>query len=119
MAGFTYAARRFPVRIGRGADCELRLEEAGVWEQHLRLEFKRAEGFSLRAEPNALARVNAEPISEALLRNGDTIELGAVRIQFWLGPVRQRGLGMREALSWGLILAAMLGQIYVLYWLLA
>lgn len=119
MAGKSYTARRFPVRIGRGADCELRLEEAGIWEHHLRVEFKRGQGFSVKTEFNALARVNGEPVSEALLRNGDTIELGAVRVQFWLSAVRQRGPGLREALSWGVILAALLGQIYVLYWLLA
>ena len=118
MAGASWLARRFPVRVGRAPDCDLKLEDAGVWEQHLVLEFKPAHGFSLKSEPNALVRVNDQPVSEALLRNGDTIELGAVRIQFWLGAVRQTTLGLREAFSWGVILAAIAGQLYLLYWLL-
>jgi hypothetical protein len=118
MAGVSWMARGFPVRVGRAPECELKLEDAGVWEQHLVLEFKPAMGFSLKSEPNALVRVNDLPVSEALLRNGDTIELGAVRIQFWLGAVRQTTLRLREALSWGVILAAIAGQVYILYWLL-
>jgi pSer/pThr/pTyr-binding forkhead associated (FHA) protein len=118
MAGTLWVARCFPVRIGRGAGCGLRLDDAGVWDQHLIVEFDRAAGFSLKTAPDALARVNGQPASEILLRNGDTIELGAVRIQFWLGPVRQSSLRLREALNWGVIATAVLGQIAILYWLL-
>jgi pSer/pThr/pTyr-binding forkhead associated (FHA) protein len=118
-AGTSWMARRFPVRIGRAQDCDLRLEDAGVWDQHLTLRLAPATGFSVKGESNALVRLNGEPISEAVLRNGDLIELGAARVQFWLSPVRQRALGLREALSWGVILAATAGQVYILYWLLA
>ena len=118
MTGTSLVARRFPVRVGRGRDCQLQLEDAGVWEQHLVLDFKPTHGFSLKSAPNALVCVNGQPVSEAWLRNGDTIELGGARVQFWLGPVRQSTLGLREAMSWGVILAVIVGQIYILYWLL-
>ena len=118
-AGLSLATRDFPVRIGRAADCDLRLEDAGVWEQHFCLHFKPAEGFLLKSEPNALVQVNGLPVSETLLRNGDTLDIGAARIQFWLGSVRQSSPGLREALSWALILAAVICQIWMLYWLLA
>lgn len=116
-AGTSLVARRFPVRIGRGAGCELRLDEPGVWERHLVLGLNPATGVCLQIEPNALARVNGESVSERVLQNGDTIELGAVRIQFWLSPVHQRGLFFGEALSWAMIVAAVLAQLGLVYWL--
>ncbi len=119
MAGASYVVRHFPVRIGRSANSELRLEEEGIWDQHLTLELRVAEGCCLRTQPNALARVNGRPVAETALRNGDTIEIGAVRIQFWFAAVRQRSLHLREALSWGTIVAAFAGQVAVLYWLLS
>jgi pSer/pThr/pTyr-binding forkhead associated (FHA) protein len=118
MAGTSWMARRFPVRIGRGPECDLKLDDPGVWDQHLLLQLHRAAGFSLKTAPNALAQVNGQPISEISLRNGDCIELGAVRIQFWLAPVRPGSLGLRQALTWGMIAAAVLSQIAILYYLL-
>lgn len=117
-AGTSWVARRFPVRIGRAASSELRLDEEGVWERHVVLDFQPADGFWLKTQPSALARVNGRLVEQTLLRNGDTIEMGAVRIQFWLGRARQAGLALGEALSWGVILALSLVQVAMLYWLL-
>lgn len=118
QAGTSWVARRFPVRIGRSANSDLRLEEPGVWEQHLRLEFRRHEGFVLAAEPQALAAVNGQPLQEAVLRNGDQIELGGLKLQFWLTETRQYGLRLRELATWtgiGLVFAT---QVALIYWLL-
>src|SRR2546421_6766055 len=90
-AGSIFKARRFPVRIGRSAKADLQLEEPGVWEQHLRLELNRAQGFVLVAEPNALVTVNSQPLQQVVLRNGDVIQIGSLKIRFWLGELRQRG----------------------------
>lgn len=117
-AGTSWVARRFPVRIGRAVDSELQLQEAGVWDQHLLLESDPAQGFLLKAQPQALARVNGQPLERALLRNGDIIELGSVRMQFWLAQARQRRLRLGEAISWMAILLVTLAQIALLYWLL-
>ena len=117
-AGASLVARRFPVRIGRAASANLQFEEDGVWDQHLRLDFKPREGFFLSPEPNALATINGESLEPRLLRNGDTIEIGALKIQFWLSDTRQRGLGFREWLTWLSIAAISLGQIGVVYVLL-
>jgi len=116
MAGTSWVARRFPVRLGRAASSDLRLEEEGVWEQHLDLELDR-EGFSLRIHPNALVRVNGQPSDGTRLRNGDILELGVVRLQFWIGEVRQSRLRFGEAMCWGIITAVFLAQLAVLYWL--
>jgi hypothetical protein len=117
-AGATYAARRFPVRIGRGARAHLRVEADGVWEEHLELDLGPVEGFVLRVHANALAAVNGQPIGKTVLRNGDTIEIGSLKMEFWLAETRQVGLRFREAITWLGIAAVSLGQVGLVYWLL-
>jgi hypothetical protein len=117
-AGTTWVARHFPVRIGRAATSDLQLEEDGVWDQHLRLDFDPAEGIVLTALPNALATVNGQPAQRMVLRNGDAIEIGSQRMRFWLSETRQGGLRFREGLTWAGIAAISLGQIGLIYWLL-
>lgn len=117
MAGASWAVRRFPVRVGRSSNSDLRLEEDGVWDQHLLLELEQ-EGFAIKVQPNALVRINGQPFVGAHLHNGDTIELGIVRLQFWLGDVRQSRLQLREIVSWGAIAVVTLGQLAIMYWLL-
>jgi len=118
MAGTARVARRFPVRIGRGRASDWRIEEDGVWDQHLRLDFSPAEGVILKAQHNALARVNGQPVQEAVLHNGDIIEIGSLKAQFWLSDTRQTSLRLREGLTWTAIAAISLGQVALVYWLL-
>jgi len=117
-AGTAWVARRFPVRIGRSAAADLQLEEDGVWDQHLRLDFNPAVGLVLTAQPDALASVNGQLVEQTVLRNGDAIEIGSSRMQFWLSETRQAGLRLREGLTWAAIAAISLGQIALIYWLL-
>ncbi len=117
-AGTGLVTRRFPVRIGRASDADLRLEEQGVWDEHLRLEFDAVEGFVVQTAPHALAAVNGHSIQRAVLRNGDLLEVGSARIQFWLSETRQAGLRLREGLIWAAIAAISLGQVVLIYWLL-
>jgi pSer/pThr/pTyr-binding forkhead associated (FHA) protein len=118
QAGNLWVARRFPIRVGRAAKSDLRLDEPGVWDQHLRILLKPKEGFVLQAEDDALVSVNGAPFRSGLLRNGDLIELGASKLQFWLAERRQRGLGSREVLTWVGIALISLGQVALVYWLL-
>ena len=118
-AGTSWVTRRFPVRIGRSTQSDLQLEEPGVWDQHLKLELRRREGFLLSPQGDALAVVNAEHIHQpTILRNGDTIEIGAAKLQFWLAEPRQRGLALREWLTWTALAAISLSQIAFIYFVL-
>jgi hypothetical protein len=117
-AGTVWLARRFPVRIGRAAAADLQLEESGVWDQHLKLDLSPEEGIVLSAQPNALATVNGQPAHRVVLRNGDAIDVGSLRMQFWLSEARQAGLSFREGLTWAGITAVSLGQVGLIYWLL-
>ena len=118
MAGDQPVARHFPFRIGRAAGNELQLEDDGVWDQHLTLEFQPQSGFSLATAPNALATVNAKPVQNALLRNGDIITVGSVKIQFWLAAARQSSLFFREFFLWALIAGVTVLQLILVYWLI-
>jgi len=117
MAGADCVARRFPVRVGRAPDADVSLEEDGVWDWHLEIEHRRFEGFVLSVQPGAFACINSQPVQQAVLRNGDIIELGAVKMQFGLGPTRHRSLQLREALTWIALALLCLGQVALIYWL--
>jgi pSer/pThr/pTyr-binding forkhead associated (FHA) protein len=117
-AGAAWVARHFPVRIGRSAGADLQVEEGGVWEQHLQLDFNPAEGIVLSTQPNALATVNGQAVHQTILRNGDTIDIGSLRLQFWLSEIRQADLRLREGFTWAAIAAISLGQVGLIYWLL-
>ena len=116
-AGSLWDARRFPFRIGRAANADLQIEEPGVWDDHLDVSLG-ADGFAVTTQANALASINGHPIQNALLRNGDLIELGSVKLQFWLSAAPQRGQRAREAFVWSMISLVCLAQIALVYWLL-
>jgi predicted component of type VI protein secretion system len=118
MAGSEHVARHFPFRIGRAASADLRSDEQGVWDEHLELAFHSTDGFILTAQPNAIATINGQPFREAVLRNGDAIEIGALKLRFWIGATRQKSLRFREWLTWiGMALIVAL-QLRLIYWLL-
>ncbi len=117
-SGTCWVTRRFPVRIGRLHNCHLQLEDPGVWDNHLELTLDRKEGFQLVAGRGAVVTVNREPVTSARLRNGDEVEIGAVRMRFSLAETRLRGLRLREAFVWMLILSVSLGQVALVYLLL-
>ena len=114
-AGETQIVRRFPFRIGRTPENDLRLEAPGVWDNHLTLEFQKSEGFVLRTAPETFVAINEEQKQSARLRNGDIISFGSAKIQFWLAAPRQRGLRLREISVWLLIAVVTAAQFVLLY----
>jgi pSer/pThr/pTyr-binding forkhead associated (FHA) protein len=118
MAGVVHDVRHFPFHIGRSARSDLRLEQPGVWDDHLTLDFDPAQGFVLTAHGEAIATVNGWPIQSVLLRNGDTIELGALKLGFWLGETAQSRLRGQEALIWIALAAVTIAEVGLLLWLL-
>lgn len=117
MAGRIVRARRFPFRVGRASTADFRLESAGVWDQHFTLDCKLADGFTVTSGPEALTRLNGERVQRAVLHNGDILEIGCEKVQFWLGAPRQRGLAVREWLTW-FGLALVVGFEAVIMWVM-
>ena len=117
-AGTTFVTRRFPVLIGRSSAADLQIQDDGVWDEHLQVDFHAVDGFILKPGPDALVSVNGEPTRQIVLRNGDVIEIGSLKMQFWLRETRQAGLRLREWLTWAAVAAISLGQIGLIYWVL-
>jgi pSer/pThr/pTyr-binding forkhead associated (FHA) protein len=117
-AGTLWVSRRFPVRLGRSPGTDLQLEEDGIWDQHFQLDFRPPEGFLLTGHPDARTSINGQPVQRTFLRNGDTIEIGAAKIEFSLSESVQGGLRFREWLTWAAIAIITLGQVGMIYVLL-
>jgi hypothetical protein len=110
-----YQESRFPIQIGRASTSQLSLEENGVWDKHCEIDLRSPDGFLLNAAPNAFVSVNGNKVEQAVLRSGDLIELGAVKLRFGLGPVEQRNLLTRELLTWIALAAISLLQVMLIY----
>ncbi len=117
-AGANCVARRFPVLVGRSAQCDLQFEEPGVWDKHFQITLSPTAGFVLETQPDALVTANGQPAQRIALRNGDTIEIGELKVQFWLGEARQRGLRASEWMVWITVAAVAAGQVALVYRLL-
>jgi len=118
-AGSTSVARRFPFRVGRASGVDLMLEEPGVWDDHFHVEFEAGNGFVACPQGDALMTINGKAAREKrLLCNGDSIEIGGARLQFWLGETRQYGMRLREWLVWSGIAVVTLAQVALIYRLL-
>jgi hypothetical protein len=115
MAGTERVARHFPFSIGRAASANLQLDDHGIWDRHLELLFEPATGFVLNTHPPALASINGQSFQQAVLRNGDAIEIGAIKIRFWLGETRQRSLRPREWLTWIAFALVLALQFFLIY----
>jgi pSer/pThr/pTyr-binding forkhead associated (FHA) protein len=117
LAGTEIVACHFPFRVGRAPTADLRLDACGVWEQHCELVKDSTRGIVLQANHASLTLLNGERIEEATLRNGDLLELGEVRLQFWLSPAIQTGLAARETVTWLALAGLLFAQIGLIYWL--
>src|SRR5262245_4576183 len=94
-AGVSEVVSRFPLQIGRSASADLALDENGVWDRHLCVQFDSKIGFIAVPETDAIVAINGQRIQEAVLRSGDIIDVGGARLQFWLADPRQAGLSVR------------------------
>jgi len=116
-AGASIVARRFPFQVGRSSDSGFALDDQGVWDRHLIFNLHRGSAVVLNVQANALATVNGAAVQTAPLKNGDLIELGAVKLRFSLSAASQRSQRWREVALWvglGLIFAVQVAIIYLL-----
>lgn len=116
-AGAICVARRFPVLVGRSAQCDFQFDDAGIWDKHFQIGFSPGAGFVLETQPEALVSANSQPVQRTALRNGDTIEIGELKMQFWLSEVRQKGMLSSEWMVWATVAAVGIAQMILIYWL--
>src|SRR5688572_2416237 len=109
-----HLAASFPYRIGRSAQAALRLEEAGVWENHAVIVLSENRRFVIRSEGESLLFRNGEPVRSVQLASGDELSIGAARVMVSLAPAGQKSLGLAEALVWLLFIAVATVQALVI-----
>ncbi len=75
-----------PVVIGRAPDCDLLLQHESISRQHARIA-RDDEGWVLRdlGSKNG-SRVNTFHVTDQVLRNGDRLDLGTIRMYVEIGP---------------------------------
>lgn len=115
-AGTQTIARRLPFVVGRAPADDLVLEDDGVWERHLAIRCQ-GESLLLTAGPEAMVALNGERVQEAVLHNGDLLDVGSIKLRFGLSPTRQHPLWLRESLTWAALALLSLGQIALIYFL--
>jgi predicted component of type VI protein secretion system len=115
--GTKFCGDHFPIRVGRADGLDLSLDEPGVWPRHFQIAWQ-PQGLILEAEPDALVSINDATVRRAVLRNGDVITLGSLKIRFSLSSVRQSSIAFREWLTWIALGALCFGQVALVYILL-
>lgn len=117
-AGQIILARRFPFQIGRAVSVGLQLAEPGVWDGHCQIEYRPADGFWVNPLGEAQVRVDDVPVEGVTrLPNSSELALGSVRLRFSLADPVPRGLRLREALTTLFLLAVVVGEAWLIYWL--
>ncbi len=115
QAGQAVLVRRFPFLVGRGSRSGLQLDDQGVFDKHLELRFVPRQGFLLSVQPGAYASVNGQTVQEHMLRAGDLIAAGSVKLSFSLAPAHSRGMRLEEALVWAGLVLLCLAQVALVY----
>jgi len=75
-----------PIVIGRAPDCDLLLQHESISRQHARVS-REDDGWVLRdlGSKNG-SRVNTFHVTDQVLRNGDRLDLGTIRMYVEIGP---------------------------------
>ena len=115
QASTTFTTGCLPVELGRGNACQFRIEDDGVWDQHLIFSVAPPNQIQFLSTPGAFTAVNGQRLVNGILRNGDLIEIGGVQLRFGFAPVRQYSLTWREMLTWLALAALTLGQVALIY----
>lgn len=108
--GDIHRVGRFPCTVGR-TDADLIIEAPGVWNRHFTIRQAEDSRFQIQAESPAAVTVGDQPVAEAILRNGDVIGLGGVRLQFRIAPATGRNLVPQARLLWLLLTAVVAGEL--------
>jgi hypothetical protein len=89
-----------PAVLGRAGSGVVPLAGPGVWDRHFELQKSGDGRIVLRVLGEARVSVGASPIRERVLKNGDELEVGAVRMRFGLSRPSSRSLVGREVGFW-------------------
>lgn len=117
QAGEKAAVRAGTFIIGKNPDADLRLADAGVWDDHLAVEWSPGGSPCARRLGEGLISINSQPLESAQLRNGDLIRVGAALLRFAASSVNQKSQAVTSALSWILLGMVLVSELALVLWL--
>lgn len=88
-----------------------------MWESHASIELTADGFFRLIALSEGLVCVEGLSVTEARVKNGDIIDIGAAKMVFHLARAQQRGLAIREGFLWLILLTLPIGELLLMFWL--
>lgn len=109
---------QFPFVVGKNLQAQLRLSDAGVWEDHVAIELPKKSAPIVKRLGEGLMSVNADPANEAPLRNGDLITIGGAVLRFELGSVQQKSLLFQNSASWTIVVIVLIVELFLMSLLL-
>lgn len=118
QAGNAVIARRFPFLVGRSSEANLHLDDEGVFDRHFEIRLETPQGFALVVRPQAYVAINGQTAEKAVLRSGDIISVGSVKMTFGLAAASQHDLRFREGLTWVSLALLCIAQIALVYLLI-
>src|SRR6267378_2146827 len=83
--GSRYALRERPLVIGRGADCDIRIEDQSVSRRHARVEADAGTYCAVDLQSTNGTFVNNLPTSKCTLNDGDYLRVGNCIYRFLMG----------------------------------
>lgn len=109
-----FEENHLPISVGRG-QVDHALDRPGVWDRHLMLSRDEQGWLVVAPQGEAMVFRGGERIGGATrLRNGDTLELGSVKLRFRISSCRQRPLRILETSAWFLLFALLAVQVLLL-----
>jgi hypothetical protein len=117
----SHIATELPLLIGRSAQSHLRLDSAGVWDEHARIYLAESsrvpnqDRFVIESLGQSLVSVNGEITAAKELAVGDEILLGAARLTVGLAPASQKRLAFHEWSVWSLLLLVVLCEAVLIF----
>jgi Protein of unknown function (DUF3662)/FHA domain len=86
MGGTTYALRSSTTRIGRGSDCDLRIDDPGISRHHAEIRQQGGDVVIVDAGSTNGIVIDDERVEQARLADGARIQLGSTTLVFHAGP---------------------------------
>lgn len=102
--------------LGKNPNADLQLKEAGVWNDHVRIEVSEREP-RIRRLGEGILILNSEPTDLAVLRNGDLIQIGGAKFIFEVSPPKRRPFHVQHFLLWGMIVFIAFSEMILILWI--
>lgn len=111
LQGGAVVLKKYPSMIGQSPECDARIQGPGVWDRHAGFEIANDLKVVVTPVGQALLLVNHAPVSLAVLKSGDLLQIGSCSFRVSLSPPRQTALWKYESAVWLMAVAMIALQV--------